>query len=73
MSPTITVTYSDQFKQKVESLFHGDVEVIKALQDGSPFLGEIMCDRASAIHDIHLVWMKEEMYKSLTMKNERQL
>lgn len=58
-----TIKYSDKFRKKVETQFNGNVEVIKALQDGSPFLGELMNDEASAIHDLYLDWAKVEMHK----------
>lgn len=57
-----TIIYSDNFRKKVEAQFNGNVEIIKALQDGSPFLGELMTDKASAIHDLYLDWAKVEMH-----------
>jgi len=63
-----TVTYSNQFVQKVKTQFKGNFKIIKALQDGSPFLGELMSNEASAINDLYLDWAKVEMHKHFAEK-----
>ena len=60
------VTYSNSFSEKVKAQFKGNAKIHEALRDGSPFLGELMTDEASAINDLYLEWAKIEMHKHFT-------
>ena len=56
---TAKVTYSDQFTQDVKLHFHWNTEIIKAVDNGSPFLGDLMFSEASAIHTQIAKWTEE--------------
>ncbi len=55
---TAKVTYSDKFTQDVKSHFQGNDKIIKAVDEGSPFLGDLMATEASTIHNLYLAWAK---------------
>jgi hypothetical protein len=68
MSSTTVVAYSDSFGKKVKAQFDGNVKILEALWDGSPFLGELMANEVSAINDLYLDWAKVEMHKHFAEK-----